>query len=84
MLVRLYTTLGCHLCEDALVLLREYELASAIALELDQIEISDSDVLMQKYGIRIPVVQIAANEAELGWPFNLLELAKFLDHNSLL
>ena len=42
MLVHLYTTLGCHLCEDALVLLIEYQQTHQGSLELAEIEISDS------------------------------------------
>ncbi|MBT3564034.1 MAG: glutaredoxin family protein [Gammaproteobacteria bacterium] len=81
MLVHLYTTLGCHLCEDALVLLIEYQQTHQGALELAEIEISDSEQLIEKYGIRIPVVQVVSSGAELGWPFNQIALSDFFNQH---
>ena len=75
MLVHLYTTLGCHLCEDALVLLIEYQQTHKGSLELAEIEISDSEQLIEKYGIRIPVVKVVSSGEELGWPFNQIALS---------
>ncbi len=65
----LYTTLGCHLCEQAKGIIDNSQFAGAI--ELEQAEIADSDNLMERYGIRIPVVKVVGGEAELGWPFDL-------------
>ena len=79
MKVNLYTTLGCHLCEQAHALLVELQ-QEGMAIEIDSIEIADSDELMEKYGIRIPVVTLASGEdaKEIGWPFTLDELRTFL------
>ncbi len=81
MLVHLYTTLGCHLCEDALALLAQYQDAHQSPLELAEIEISESEQLVKEYGIRIPVIKVISNGAELGWPFNRVELADFFEQN---
>lgn len=74
--VRLYTTVGCHLCEDALALLQQASQSGA-DLEISEIEISDEDELLERYGIRIPVVA-RGDGVELGWPFTLEELNTFL------
>ena len=70
------TTLGCHLCEDALVLLEEARKQDLLQ-EIEAIEIADQDQLVERYGIRIPVV-IKEDQAELGWPFTFEQLRTFL------
>lgn len=74
--IKLYTTLGCHLCEQALELIHELQ-AQGVTLEVDAVEIADSEQLMEAYGIRIPVIA-DSSEREIGWPFNLEELHAFL------
>ena len=74
----LFTTSGCHLCEQAEELLR-LVLNETQRLQLE--EISGSDELMQKYGIRIPVVGAYTAEGqwqELGWPFGIAEISAFI------
>jgi len=51
------------------------------ALELAEIEISDSEQLIEKYGIRIPVVKVVSSGAELGWPFNQIALSDFFNQH---
>ena len=60
--VQLYTTLGCHLCEQALALLKT--LSPELNLSIEEIEIADSDELVDRYGIRIPVVTRAGSGLE--------------------
>lgn len=64
----LYSTLGCHLCEEAAALV-----APALAPDqvLEVVEIADSEALLARYGTRIPVLQSADSGAEIGWPFDL-------------
>lgn len=62
----LYTTAGCHLCELADAILQN--LASQYQLTIIPTEIGDDDDLVERYGIRIPVVQFTDN-TEIGWPF---------------
>jgi len=74
----LFTTSGCHLCEQAEVLLRAV-LNHTQQLNLE--EISGSDELMQKYGIRIPVLGAYSSGGEwqeLGWPFGVTEVEAFI------
>ena len=59
----LYTTAGCHLCEQAEdILYRCKAVFSAV-------DIADDADLIRRYGVRIPVVADAAGR-ELGWPFD--------------
>ena len=63
----LYSTTGCHLCEKAIEVLQ-------VALQgqscmLDEIDIANDDVLLEQYGVRIPVLKNPKNGKEVGWPF---------------
>jgi hypothetical protein len=70
----LYHTLGCHLCELAKEQIEP--LLSVCDLRLVEIDIADDDVLLQRYGVRIPVIRLAENvscddvNTDLDWPFD--------------
>ena len=65
-----YTTVGCHLCEHAAVVLEEFSAQSgAPQFELLEVDISTDEQLVELYGIRIPVLKNTANGKEIGWPF---------------
>lgn len=69
--IKLYTTLGCHLCDEALemlMLLKKTELE----LNIVNVEIADSKSLSELYGEKIPVVQF--KREEIYWPFGVEEL----------
>ena len=70
----LYTTLGCHLCEEAGRML-DYLVQQGEATYRCR-EIAESEDLVDAYGIRIPVIQ-RADGAELGWPFEFATLQEF-------
>ena len=79
--IEFYSTLGCHLCDDAEELLNQYQkssLADKNTLEIIMIDVARSDDLMELYGIRIPVLKRLDNNNELGWPFDLAMLNNFL------
>ncbi len=63
----LFTTSGCHLCEEAEQML--YALQSSHDFSLVKTDIADSNELIELYGIRIPVVRNEAIQQEIGWPF---------------
>lgn len=67
--VLLYTTLGCHLCEQAEAIIQQVMPAG---WQLSHVDVAEDDALLQAYGERIPVVKI--NGQELAWPFGLLDL----------
>lgn len=61
----LYTTGGCHLCERAQTLVRR---CANTSVEL--VEIADDAELLERYGIRIPVLRRSDTGQELDWPFD--------------
>lgn len=71
----LYSTSACHLCDQAKVLIAE---VLAPDDRLREVDISDSEVLVERYGIRIPVLQREDSGEELGWPFDEQRLLHFL------
>lgn len=74
----LYGTLGCHLCEEAEQLLNRWEVDNPGQIELTHIDIADDASMMERYGLRIPVIKDHQSGAELGWPFDEERLAEFL------
>ena len=73
----LYATVGCHLCEQAEELLRYAAMERELTWQL--IDIADDPALVERYGIRIPVLRHMDGDDELGWPFELEQLQEFLD-----
>jgi hypothetical protein len=72
-----YTTSGCHLCETALLMVNSLqEKSTSISIKL--IDISSDPLLVEKYGVRIPVLRHFDLGKELGWPFDEDALAKFI------
>jgi glutaredoxin len=63
----LYTTAGCHLCEQAAAML-EY-LQGRHKFSVEAVDIASDEALVDQYGIRIPVVQRKGQQQEVGWPF---------------
>ncbi|MGM0693586.1 MAG: glutaredoxin family protein [Pseudomonadota bacterium] len=62
--LRLYTTLGCHLCEQLEALLATL---CAEHYRLERVEISEDEGLVTRYGVRIPVlVDEAGQELDRG------------------
>jgi len=72
-----YTTEGCHLCEQA------WELVSAQGLmnKMTQVEIIHDEADIARYGIRIPVIKNNETDKEIGWPFDSIELADFINQD---
>ena len=77
MKIRLYTTLGCHLCEEAMSIVQLLD-EQGMDILLEEIEISDSEPLIKCYGTKVPVIAREDNE-EIDWPFSVNELYNFLN-----
>ena len=77
--VQLFTTLGCHLCEQAHAQLLSL-IDEGMDLSIELVEIADSEELMDRYGITIPVIQMEGRE--LGWPFSADALQTFLERDT--
>lgn len=71
----LYGTSACHLCEVAEDMLQSL-CAAAPGFEYSKVDISDSDDLFQRYGVRIPVLADPQCR-ELDWPFSPEQLWTF-------
>ena len=74
-LYTLYGTSACHLCELAEELLVAH-CRDNPAVAFEKVDISGSDVLFERYGVRIPVLRDAGGR-ELGWPFTAAQLREF-------
>jgi glutaredoxin len=77
MMLTLYSTEGCHLCEMALTLIQH----ARPALKVDIIDIAFDDELFLRYGVTIPV--LCYNDHELNWPFTQHELLDWLKNNGI-
>ncbi|WP_339073768.1 glutaredoxin family protein [Teredinibacter turnerae] len=75
--IYLYSTLGCHLCEQAKAVI-EHVLADK-SFKLSEIDIAEKDQLLEQYGLVIPVVQFGDDEKrQLGWPFDEQQFSDWL------
>ena len=72
----LYGTLGCHLCEEAEALLAP--LLVEYPSEIECIDISDDDHLLERYAEAIPVLLRVTDGAELNWPMRVEQVRAFL------
>lgn len=72
----LYTTLGCHLCEQCKSII--WPVINNMSIRLQDIEIADDNVLIEQYGVRIPVVRLEGEKEDLGWPFTAQDLSRYL------
>ncbi len=71
----IYNTLGCHLCEQAVDLITPL---ITNGYQIESVDISESDTLVELYGIRIPVIARDDTGQEIAWPFDGNEFLAFL------
>jgi glutaredoxin len=72
----LYGTSGCHLCEIAQDMLKAQRISLG-RFDFVEVDISESDMLFERYGVTIPVLRHPEGR-ELKWPFSPQELRDFL------
>lgn len=72
--ITLYGTAACHLCDEAYAILQP--LVQMLALRMHQVDIAEDDMLLQTYGLYIPV--LSAPAGELRWPFDAESAKAFL------
>lgn len=72
----LYHTSACHLCELAedilLPVMQQHQQV------MQRVDIADDDILLDTYGVRIPVLRHLASGNELGWPFAQTQALEFV------
>lgn len=78
----LYTTEGCHLCEEAERLVAPYLVRYGLVLE--PVDIAGSSDLMDRYGTRIPVLRLEDEHRELSWPFTSDIFIAFVENSETL
>lgn len=67
----LYMRPACHLCEEALEILRQLEQPCA------QVDIDSDPQLQADYGVLIPVLKMS-NGRSLNWPFGPADVKEFV------
>ncbi len=75
------TTLGCHLCEEVqgmIGYLLQNEPDLQVSYQFELVEIADDEELLNRYGIRIPL--LIKQGKELNWPFEFEQLKDWLEH----
>ncbi len=58
--VVLYARQGCHLCDEARVVIETVR--AQVAFTFEEVDIERDDALLRDYGIRIPVVAVDGEE----------------------
>ncbi len=72
MSLTLFSTDGCHLCEQAWALLEQCGLHG----ETEQQDIINNEQWLAAYAVRIPVLR-RQDGAELDWPFSAADIIAF-------
>ena len=73
-----YTTDGCHLCEEAVPILQRLLAEAPGVYQVESIDIVESEALVQRYGLRIPVIAKEGDIDGLGWPFDYSAVLNYL------
>lgn len=70
----LYSRPDCHLCEEAEDLLAVVDPDRTVEV----VDIEDDIALLDRYGVRVPVLRLEPAGRELAWPFDAPTLTRFL------
>ena len=71
----LYGTKGCHLCDNAEILLMQAQ--CVLPMTWQYIDIALDENLVTQYGSKIPVL-LSLTGQQLDWPFSLLDIQKIM------
>jgi len=72
----LYSTEACHLCDEAVKILVEAH--QTLTFEVYVEDIAESEELVERYGLKIPVLFDEQTGKELNWPFTFSEVQEFI------
>jgi hypothetical protein len=75
----LFGTAGCHLCEQAVLIIDACLSGKSDQLVVDLIDIAEQEQWQEKYAVRIPVLYHPETQNELGWPFDQANVEKFIN-----
>jgi hypothetical protein len=73
MRLMLFGTSGCHLCEQA-----ELIVNACVADGVESVDIAEQEQWQERYAVRIPVLYDLESGQELGWPFDLAKVEDFI------
>lgn len=79
-ILTLYTGPHCHLCDQAKDII--YPVLQGVDWRLQEVDISQSDALQERYGIRIPVI-VTPDGREKGWPFSAGQVKRLLSGENI-
>ena len=71
-----YSTTHCQLCEQAEALL--ISMQHQYDIQWTNIEITEDLMLLENYGIKIPVLKRLDSNAEIAWPFTSTDIETLL------
>jgi len=74
--LELMSTLGCHLCEVATAVL--IPVVNPAEFSVYEVDIAESEDLLDRYALRIPVLVDVKSQKELEWPFDEQTVQQFL------
>ena len=74
--LRFYTTSECHLCDQALALLKP--IAERKGLSVRVIDVMDDVIAEEHYAERIPVIAHHQRSEVLTWPFTAEDIYRWL------
>ncbi len=78
--IELLGTSGCHLCDEARLIVIELIAENVVqAIYIDIADHDDSDALIARYGWRLPVLR--DHDRELDWPFTRDAVLQWLLHH---
>ncbi len=70
----LYSSEGCHLCEQALLLCQPFIASNELAV----IDIVEDEKLVALYGVHIPVLERLSDQQKLFWPFQATQVKELV------
>lgn len=70
----LFGTSGCHLCEQAEVIVN-----ACVPGGVDTVDIAEQEQWQERYAVRIPVLYDTKTKKELGWPFDRADVMVFIE-----
>ncbi len=73
MRLMLLSTSGCHLCEQAEIIIN-----ACVPDGIETVDIAEQEQWQEQYAVRIPVLYDSESGRELGWPFNLADVEAFI------
>lgn len=76
----IYSTVGCHLCEQATALI--FPFLKPLGIELVECDIANNDQLIDEYGVRIPVLKLENAAQDLSWPFTEEDFVAYVARSS--